>query len=265
MLSVARATERLEIVPIGGVVEEVTRRVPRTAAVSITALPQHDPARTISVARTLASEGYVTIPHLPANRIRGLPHLADILDELAADGVRSVFAIGGDGERRDGCFADGGALLEGIRLLRGDAVTVGAATYPEAHPQMDPARVLQVVAAKARSADYLVTQMCFEAPVVVSHLRALRDAEVSIPVWVGVAGPVRLGKLLAVASRIGLGSSLSFAFKGGNRRLVGRYAPDALTAEIIRWAREAEARPAGFHWYTFNDLQAVAAPHPDGA
>jgi methylenetetrahydrofolate reductase (NADPH) len=263
MLTPAAGCRRIEIVPFRGVTESVRQHVPRSTVVSVTALPQHEIADTTRVACLLARDGYTVIPHLPARQVRGRRHLSMILSELVDNGIDAVFAIGGDGVGDTDSFADGLSLLEAIRALRGDAMSVGVATYPEGHPYMDPNRVLDVVSAKAPLADYVVTQMCFNASIVVEHLSTLCNAGVDLPVWIGAPGAVRLSRLLAIAARIGIESSLSFVSKGSNRGLLlGRFSPDAFVSEVSQGASDASLRPAGYHWYTFNDFASVPWTHP---
>lgn len=252
--------QRIEIVPVGDVIDDVRAVIPRTTTISVTSLPHHPMERTISVASALAQHGYQIIPHLAANRIDTGRHLRSVLHELAAVGIDTVFAVGGDGAPKAGSLSDGTVLIERIREATGDTIAIGAATYPEGHPHMDAARVLDVVRKKATHADYLVTQMCFTADPVTAHLRDLATADVRLPVWVGIPGAVRLTKLLAIAARIGVSTSLSFTQKGGNRRLLGRYSPSELVAGVTRGAEVANLPLAGFHRYTFNDLIATG-PH----
>lgn len=256
---------RIEIVPIGDVVASVRAVIPRTTTISVTSLPHHPIEATLSVASALRQDGYRVIPHLAANRIGTDRQLRTVLSTLATDDIDMVFAIGGDGIPNPGGFPDGITLLERIRQLTGDSFSIGAATYPEAHPHMDAARVLDVVRAKAAHADYLVTQMCFSAEPVTSHLRELAAADIRLPVWIGIPGAVRFTKLLAIAARIGVQTSLSFAQKGGNRRLLGRYSPTELIDGITQGAERATLPLAGFHRYTFNDLSTSTAAGPEAA
>jgi methylenetetrahydrofolate reductase (NADPH) len=108
--------------------------------------------------------------------------------------------------------------------------------------------------------------MCFSAGKIHDFAALLRREGVQLPVWAGVAGSVPRAKLVALATQIGVGSSLKFLSRKGPlaRKLLSgdRYSPDALVSGL-------ESEPdnlAGIHFYSFNSLDAVrnaaAAPSP---
>ncbi|QHC68053.1 methylenetetrahydrofolate reductase [Rathayibacter sp. VKM Ac-2759] len=250
---------RLEIVPTPGVVDRIALSLPRGSAISVTALPHHGIATTVETAIELAGLGFDAIPHLAATRIPDRAQLARLLDRLDAAGVQSLFVIGGDGDRASSAFEHGGDLLATIRELTGDRFRLGVAGYPEGHPQLSVGAGIDVLAGKAPLADFVVTQMCFSPEPILAYLRALRSRGIGLPVWLGVPGAVRLRRLLGIAARIGVGPSLSFAGKGGNLRLLGRFDAPGFCARLETQAEQARLDFAGFHVYSFNDF-ALRAP-----
>jgi methylenetetrahydrofolate reductase (NADPH) len=120
--------------------------------------------------------------------------------------------------------------------------------------------------AKQQLAAHVVTQLCFSAPAILSYASLLRHKGVDLPVWAGVAGSVPMTRLVKLAARIGVGSSLKFLSQNGalvRTVLSGdRYSPGPLIAGL-----EGQPGIAGIHLYSFNNLVAVpskagSAPFP---
>jgi methylenetetrahydrofolate reductase (NADPH) len=112
---------------------------------------------------------------------------------------------------------------------------------------------------KEPMATYIVSQICFEAEVIATWVRRVRDRGTLLPIWIGVPGTVNNRKLLQISRRIGLGESARFlrAHSGWVRRLaLGRtYTPTVLVGELGPLIADPAARIAGFHIYTFNELE----------
>jgi methylenetetrahydrofolate reductase (NADPH) len=101
--------------------------------------------------------------------------------------------------------------------------------------------------------------MCFSADAICRYLRTLRRNGVELPVWVGVPGPVSIQKLVSMGARLGVGRSLKLARGTGMAGALWRQG-DFLNFDTGRLMREVHQRLAGdplfagFHVYTFNDL-----------
>jgi methylenetetrahydrofolate reductase (NADPH) len=80
-----------------------------------------------------------------------------------------------------------------------------------------------------------------------------------LPIWIGVAGAVDNRRLLRISRKIGLGESARFlrAHGGWIRRLVlpRVHSPSDLLRRLAPTLADPEARVAGFHLYTFNELE----------
>lgn len=248
------SADRVEIVPVEGIVELVRAHVPPGTGVSVTALPAHGIERTVAVALDLARAGFDAIPHVAAARIADVAQLERVLDALDDSPVSTLFVVGGDDRRPGDAVRDGHELLERIRERSGRRFGLGAAAYPEGHPAFDLEEGLRVLARKAPLADYAVTQMCFDADVVSRFLERARETGLDLPTWVGIPGPVGMRQLLGLAARIGVGPSLAFARKGSNRRLLARYDDARLRSGIRQGVERSGTAIAGFHVYSFNRL-----------
>lgn len=248
--------DRIEIIPVPGIVDKVRRHLPRGSGVSVTALPGHALAETIDVALELAASGYDAIPHLAAARLRSAGELDAVVRRLSDSPVATLFVVGGDGEQA-GPYRDGSALLRALRDKAGERFRLGVAAYPEGHPSFGVADGLDILRAKAAEADYAVTQMCFDGAVVGDFVRRAVDDGIRLPFWIGVPGPVNVAQLLRIAATIGVGPSLAFARKGSNRRLLAGFDSIGLRHEAVRGLGDATAAIAGFHVFSFNALHRV--------
>ncbi|MFH5878884.1 methylenetetrahydrofolate reductase [Arthrobacter sp. NA-172] len=247
---------RIEIIPSDGIVEKVQAAVPLSTTLTVTCLPHHGIARTMEASVKLSLLGYNVIPHLAARGIKDRAQLSGILRDCEVAGITDVFAVGGDGPQGTGPYGSSLPLLEDIAEYTGGRISAGIAGYPEGHPSVSGLDLLDALLAKQHLATHVVTQMCFSAPKVFDYAALLRREGFELPVWAGVAGAVPRTKLLALATQIGVGTSLKFLNGKGTlaRHLLGgeKYSPDSLVSELT-------AHPdlvSGIHLYSFNRLEA---------
>lgn len=258
---------RVEIIPSDDIVAKVVALLPRDVTLTVTCLPQHGLEPTLRVSTQLAALGYDVIPHFSARLVASEAELATHLDRLADHDIRSLFVIGGDGAPNGGPFADGGQLLTAVRETWGKLANLGIAAYPEGHPAFNWEQGIELLLHKQSTADYAVTQLCFQAPVVADFLSEARAAGVVLPIWLGLPAAVNWRKLLAIGAKIGVGASLAFARKNSALQLLSaaHFAPQVFSAQVSvaltnRVDPElAAATPAGIHLYSFNDLRSLVA------
>lgn len=248
---------RVEIIPTDGVAASVAELLPAGTTITITCLPHHGVERTMATALDLADRGYHAVPHLAARSIASRKQLAGIVSDCSAAGLTEVFTIGGDKAVPAGPYASSVALMQEIADLSGNSLAMGVGGYPEGHPAISGEQLLDALRAKYELASCIVTQMCFSVDAIAGYTTQLRQDGIMLPVWAGVAGAVPRTKLISLAAKIGVGSSLRFINGKGalGRRLLGsRYDPDALVAELTA----LPAPPAGIHLYSFNNLGSFA-------
>ena len=96
---------------------------------------------------------------------------------------------------------------------------------------------------KEPMATYIVSQICFDADVIRTWIRRVRERGTSLPIWIGVPGAVETRKLLRTSLRIGLGQSVRFL--RGQRGLLRRFLrPRTYTpTELLIAARPILRRP----------------------
>ncbi|NVN00735.1 methylenetetrahydrofolate reductase [Arthrobacter sp. SDTb3-6] len=244
----------MEIIPTRDIVPAVLAHVPAGTTLTVTCLPHHGINRTLEAAAALAGHGYTVVPHLAARLVASRGELARILRICTASGITEVFAIGGDGAAPAGPYPSSEALVRDLAELGGGTLKIGVAGYPEGHPSISGPQLLESLLAKQELASHVVTQMCFAATAIAGYMDGLRNEGVLLPVWAGVAGSVPRAKLLQLAAKIGVGSSLRFIAGKGElgRKLLGgsRYQPAQLVAEL----ETQPLPPAGIHLYSFNNL-----------
>jgi methylenetetrahydrofolate reductase (NADPH) len=250
---------RLEIIPTDGIIPKVQAHVPAGSALTVTCLPHHGPQATVLAAVQLGDLGYSVIPHLAARSVGSRAQLAGMLRDCEAAGITEVFAIGGDAAEPAGPYGNSFQLMEDIAELTGGAMAIGVAGYPEGHPKHNELHMLDALLEKQHLASSVVTQMCFSAARVGWYAELLRREGVDLPIWAGVAGAVPRAKLIALATKIGVGPSLKFLNRKGPlaRRLLnaGSYSSGSLVSELAA----TEPALAGIHLYTFNNVETQPA------
>lgn len=257
MPAAATLPTRVEIIPTAGIADAVVAQLPAGTTVTVTCLPHHGVERTMAAARELADHGYNVVPHLAARSVDSRQELAAIVRSCAAGGITEVFAVGGDQQPAAGPYTSSATLMKDLAELSGNSLRMGVGGYPEGHPAITESQLLADLRAKNELADYVVSQMCFSPDVIAAYLAKLRQEDIDLPVWIGVAGAVPRTKLISLATKIGVGSSLRFISGKGalGLRLLGgsSYSPENLVAEMTA----LESPPAGIHLYSFNNLDSL--------
>ena len=263
-LALARVLERAryEVLPTATTEEKVLTHLPRDRVVTITASPSKGLEATIDLAERLAGHGYTVVPHLAARMITGRTELAELCERLTGKGITRVFVPGGDAEPV-GDYPDALSLLEDLTVLGRPFAQVGITGYPESHPTINDDLTVQAMWDKRRHATHVVSNLTFDPAVVRGWIRRMRDRGITMPLLLGVPGPVERTKLLAMATRIGVGESTRFLakHKGTFARLA---APGGFTGEkFLEQCTPALAMPdafvEGLHVFTFNQIAETEA------
>ncbi len=257
---------RYEVLPTASTEEKVLEHVPRDRTLTVTASPSKGLDATLDLAERLAGHGYPTVPHLAARMVSGRAELAEIAERLRGKGITSVFVPGGDAEAV-GDYPDALALLEDLKELGSPFAHVGITGYPESHPTIHDDLTVQSMWDKRRYATHIVSNLTFDPAVVRDWVRRLRARGVTMPLLLGIPGPVERAKLLGMATRIGVGESTKFLAK--NKGLFARLAaPGGFTGETFleRCAPalgEDGALVEGLHVFTFNQIGETEAWRTD--
>lgn len=254
---------RLEVIPMGGIEGRVEAHVAPGSTLTVTCSPGKGPDRTLGIAERLHVAGYEVVPHVSARTVRSRGHLQEILGRLGAGGFPRVFVVGGDGHDPVGPYASALDLLEAIAAEAHEPLEIGIGGYPEGHPLIADAVLLDELARKAPFAHHVATQICFDPAAIASWIARIRERGVGLPVYLGMAGAVNRRKLIEVSLRVGVGPSVKYVSKYGGlvARLMkrGGYRPDAFVTLIEPYLANADYGIEGFHLFTFNQVEATEA------
>jgi methylenetetrahydrofolate reductase (NADPH) len=254
----ALASARYEVLPTSGIEAKLTESVPVTTTLTVTASPGKGLDATLDCTERLARLGYPVVPHLAARMVRDRDHLVDIVERLRALDVSNVFVPAGDANPPAGDYAGSLDLLRHLTELGRPFEQVGITGYPESHPSIADDVTVQSMWDKREHATYVVSNMCFDAAQIRSWVARLRTRSITLPVLIGMPGPVESAKLLSVATKIGVGESTRFLAKNASvfTRLAapGGYRPERMLDKLAELFADPVEGAAGLHLYTFNQV-----------
>jgi methylenetetrahydrofolate reductase (NADPH) len=250
---------RYEVFPGAGTEQAVLEWVPRELTVTVTASPARGLEPTLDLATSLAGHGYTAVPHVTARLVRDDAHLADIVARLTAAGISDIFVPGGDADPPAGRFHSALELLEQLAEMGRPFTRVGITGYPETHPKIDDDITIQSMWDKRRHAAYLVSNLCFDPATLRRWITRVRARGVTLPLLVGLAGPVDRARLLRMAAVAGVSESARFL--AGHTEwflrlgVPGGYSPQRLLDRVSGTLTDPAAAVEGLHIFTFNQLR----------
>ena len=248
----------MEIIPIPGIEERLGALQPNSH-VAVTCSPTKGVDETIELSEKLIAQGFQVIPHIAAKCVSGEKHLETIVKRLDALSVESIFVPGGDRPEPIGEFNNAYDLLKALQKSGHNIKNIGIAAHPEGHPDVNEKILMEALEKKKDLADYIVTQMCFDANILGDWLVRINQQGVHLPVWVGLPGAIERGRLLRTSLRIGVGNSLRFLRKksqvAAELMKSSIYNPDKLVTSISEYKDIANTNLAGYHIFCFNQIE----------
>ena len=248
----------MEIFPVPGIEERLKALQPNTN-VAVTCSPKKGVDETIELSEKLIAQGFQVIPHIAAKCVSGKKHLETIIKRLDALNVESIFVPGGDRPEPIGEFNNAYDLLKALQKSGHNIKNIGIAAHPEGHPDVNKKILMEALEKKKDLANYIVTQMCFDANILGDWLVRINQQGVNLPVWVGLPGVIERGHLLRTSLRIGVGDSLRFLRKksqvAAELMKSSIYNPDKLVASISEYPDIADTNLAGYHIFCFNQIE----------
>jgi len=252
---------RFEVLPTPSAEQSVLAALAPGSTVTVTASPAQGIEATVDLAARLARHGYDPVPHLAARMISGRAELSEIVLRLHEAGVGTVFVPGGDQEPAAGDYGCALDLLQDLTAMGHPAMTVGITGYPEPHPSISDDLTVQAMWDKRKHASHVVSNLTFDPQQVQRWITRMRQRGITLPVLLGVPGPIDRAKLLTMATKIGVGDSTRFLSK--HKSIMTRLAaPGGFTGErflqgCAQTMAAPEARVTGIHLYTFNQVAAT--------
>jgi methylenetetrahydrofolate reductase (NADPH) len=221
------------------------------------------------VARIKHDLGIETMAHLTcvgASR----KELAATLERLVSAGVENVLALRGDPPKGESTFvaAEGGFAhaSELVAFIRkeGYPLCVGAACYPEGHPEAATLEAdLDHLTRKVEAGvDFLITQLFFDNQDFLAFARRARSAGIDVPIVPGLMPVTNVSQTQRFTKMCGARVPQEL-----QRRLaIVERDPAAVVAAGVYWtavqARELLAHGVpGLHFYTLNQSSATLAVH----
>src|SRR3954469_7447725 len=268
------AAPTFELIPLKHALDQ-TAWLPAGATVSVTASPAKGVEATVALCEQLQARGFRAVPHLSARMIHDRAQLSDLIAWLVGAGVDRAFIVGGDA-KEPGAFPDGLSLLRAMDEIGHPLSDIGIPAYPQGHAFIADGVILDALREKARYADYMTTQLCFDPAAIVTWLAERRAEGITLPVHLrlpGAAEPHRLlatpagspgaaapHRPLAIPARIGVADTSRFLTK--NTRFVARlirsggfYRPNGLLEGVAPLVADPAAGVVGVHLYTFNAVE----------
>ena len=257
---------RYEVLPTATIEDKVLASVPQEVTVTVTASPSKPLDQTIAMAERFTAAGYTAVPHLAARMVSGRTELEEIVDRLKRSGITKIFVPGGDAAPA-GDYADALAMLEDLTALGSPFEQVGVTGYPESHPTIHDDLTVQAMWDKRKHATHVISNLTFDAALIKDWLHRLRLRGITMPLYLGVPGPIDRAKLLNMATKIGVGDSTRFLAKqkGMMTRLMapGGFTGERFLARCTPTLGDPEALVEGLHLYTFNQVAETEAWRQD--
>ncbi|MCA1782353.1 MAG: methylenetetrahydrofolate reductase [Dermatophilaceae bacterium] len=253
---------RYEVMPTATIADTVREHVPSSVPLTVTAAPSKGLAATLDLATSLADSGYTVVPHLAARMVSGREELADIVSRLKEHDVSAVFVPAGDADPPAGPYHGALDLLRGLDEMGHHFTQVGITGYPESHPTIDDDVTVQAMWDKRPYATHIVSNMTFDVERLATWAERVRRRGVTLPILVGLPGPVERTKLLGMATKIGVGESLRFLRKQGSvfaRIASPGFSTDRFVHRVAALATNETLGVEGLHVFTFNQVEVIEA------
>jgi methylenetetrahydrofolate reductase (NADPH) len=237
-------------------------RILPASTISIPYLPREDNDARLAAVLAVRKLGFEPMPHFSARRIASLAEFESFVKRAAAEaGVERCFVIAGDPSTPMGPFPDSTSLIETGIFERSGIKVIGVGGHPEGHPVMSTAEQWDVLERKCHSivqrgmTPLIVTQFAFDADIVLTWLKALRERGIDHPVRVGVPGPANIAVLARYAALCGVSACASMWSKYGVSigKLFGTAGPDLFVDRLATGLTAAHGK-VSLHFFPFGGI-----------
>jgi methylenetetrahydrofolate reductase (NADPH) len=247
-------------------IDDIAATLPAGTRVNVTHLGTEDPASRIAACTAILAQGFVPVAHISARRLHSPEELDAFLAELSQAGAsRNVFAVAGDPNPPFGPYEEALQVIRSGLLQEHGVEHVSIAGYPEGHPDISDEKLWAALTGKvAALADAgldatILTQFLFDVDAAVRWIEQVRERGIDAFIRIGVPGPAGIKRLLAFATRFGIGANAMIVRKYGFSltNLMGTAGPEKFIAELDE-KLTPEHGGVGLHFYTFGGLPATA-------
>ena len=227
--------------------------------VAVTCSPSKGVDVTLDMSERIAARGFKVVPHVAAKMVKDEAHLHEIMARLDDMPIVSLFVPGGDATKPAGKYLTALDLLRDIAEFEHRFEDIGVAGHPEGHPAVTDEVLLEELLKKQEFSNYVVTQMCFDAALIGNWVHEIRDAGVTLPVWIGLPSVSNRVSLMTTSLRIGVGNSLRYLKNHGNIAVqllkTREYRPDDLLIDLAPYIADPDLDIQGHHIYCFNQVE----------
>jgi len=215
--------------------------LPKVKDVYITQLPGNDFREVASKAEELADLGFNPVPHFSARSIKNLTELKEYVSRCKDGGVKQALVIGGSSQP----IGDFHCSLQLLETGLFEGLKIGIAGHPDGSPDISDSDLEKAMIDKKPYADYIVTQWLMEPEPIIKFV-----SKQTIPVHVGITGPMKISSLLKFANTIGAKNSINFIKSnlGKTLDLLRPKDPNDLIEKV-------KSVTSNFHIYTFGSLK----------
>ena len=219
--------------------------LPKVKNVYITLLPGEDFRQVAEKAKELANLSFNPVPHFPARSIKNLDILKDYVMRCKDGGVKQALVIGGSAQP----VGDFHCSLQLLETGLFDGFRIGIAGHPDGSPDISDSDLKKAMRDKKPYADYIVTQWLMEPEPIIKFV-----SKQTIPVHVGITGPMKISTLLKFANTVGAKNSINFIKSnlGKTFDLLRPKDPNDLIEKV-------KSVTNNFHIYTFGGLKETSA------
>jgi len=215
--------------------------LPKVKDVYITMLPGNDYREVANKATELTKSGFNPIPHFPARSIKNQSELKDFVNRCKDGGVKQALVIGGSAQP----IGDFHCSLQLLETGLFEGWKIGIAGHPDGSPDISDKDLEKAMNDKKPYADYIITQWCLDVEPISAFL-----SKQTLPVRVGITGPLKITSLLKFANIVGAKNSINF-LKTNVTKALDLLKPRDPNDIIEKLKDSAD----NFHIYTFGGLK----------
>jgi methylenetetrahydrofolate reductase (NADPH) len=225
----------------------------------------------VATAKRLAADGYNVMPHFPARIIKDKAMLADWIARYQGEAnVKQALLLAGGVTTPHGDFSDSMQLLESGLFDQAGFENLHVAGHPEGNRDIDAKGTAGVDAALKWKNDFqtrtdakmaIATQFAFEAKPIIAWADSLKEAGITLPVHIGIAGPAKLQTLIKFAIACGVGPSLKVLQKRAMdvTKLLLPYEPtDVLNELALHKAANPDFNISHVHFFPLGGIKTNA-------
>ena len=215
--------------------------LPKVKDVYITLLPGNDYREVANKATEFAKSGFNPVPHFPARSIKNQAELKDFVTRCKDGGVKQALVIGGSAQP----IGDFHCSLQLLETGLFEGWKIGIAGHPDGSPDISDKDLEKAMIGKKPYANYIVTQWSLDVLPIAKFI-----SKQTLPVHVGITGPLKISSLLKFANIVGAKNSINF-LKSNITQAIDLLKPRDPNDLIEKLKNSTE----NFHIYTFGGLK----------